>query len=175
MRTFKVITLAMMGLFLVNCDNSKPTVNNIKEQVQQTSSMVSDKVAELYEQTKSATQDALNNLKDGNYSLAQDAIIKGLNLRLPLDVDQNLTLVDVTKGNDIISYKYDLKGITKEGFQVESNQKNILNGLRALYCSKDATTNAIKLVFPNGASHNYYLNGEKVLTLDLKPGDCDSK
>ena len=135
MRTFKVITLAMMGLFLVNCDN----------------------------------------LKDGNYSLAQDAIIKGLNLRLPLDVDQNSTLVDVTKGNDIISYKYDLKGITKEGFQVESNQKNILNGLRALYCSKDATTNAIKLVFPNGASHNYYLNGEKVLTLDLKPGDCDSK
>ncbi|MCX8701299.1 hypothetical protein J3U11_09470 [Gilliamella sp. B2840] len=175
MRTFKVITLAMMGFFLVNCDNSKPPADNIKEQVTQTSSKVSDKVSELYEQTKSATQDALNNLKDGNYSLAQDAIIKGINLKLPLDVDQHSTLVDVTKMNDIISYQYDLKGITKDELQTEGNQRNILNSLRTLYCSKDATMNAIKLVFPNGASHNYYLNGEKVLTLDLKPSDCDAK
>lgn len=175
MKTFKVINLAIMCLFLVNCDNSKPTVDNIKEQVDQTSSQVSDKVIDLYEQTKSATQDALNKLKDGNYSLAQDIIIKCIKLNLPLDVDKNSTLVDVTKDNDIISYKYEVKDITRDALQVENNQKNLLNNLRALYCSKDTTINAIKLVFPNGASHNYYLNGEKVLTLDLKQSDCNAK
>lgn len=173
MNIFRIISLAIMGLFLVNCDNSKSTVNDIKQKVEETGSDVSDKAKNLVEQTKSESEDALYKLKEGNYSLAQDIVIKDLKQKLPSVIDENTTLVDVSKENNIINYKYDVKGITKEALQADNNQKSTLNNLLSIYCGKDIETKTLKLVFPDGADYNYFINDEKVLTLNLKPNNCN--
>ncbi|NUF26634.1 YtxH domain-containing protein [Gilliamella sp. ESL0254] len=205
MKLFKVISLAVVGLFLVNCDNSKSTANDMKQKAQQTgseisdkanqkgsdvsekakqmasdlsdqakqtSAAVSDKAKDLYEQTKSESEEIMNKLKDGNYSVAQDLVVKAIKTKLPVVVDQNTTLVDVSKGNNVIDYKYTVKDITKDALQTESNQKSVRTNLLGLYCSNNANMNTQRLVFPEGASHSYYINSEKVLTLDVKPSDC---
>lgn len=172
MKIFNLITLAVMGLMLVNCDNSKSTVNDIKQKVEQTSSDVNDKIKSLYDQTKSESEAALNKFKEGNYSLAQDEVIKVFKQNLPVVFDENTTLVDLSKGNNIIDYKYAIKGITKDVLQNEDNQKARLNNLLTIYCGNGTSMAALRLIFPDGASHNYYINDEKVLTLDMKPSDC---
>lgn len=175
MNIFRIIILAIMGFVLVNCDNSQSTVSDIKQKVEQTGSDVGDKAKDLIEQTKLQSEDVLNKIKEGNYSLAQDMLINDAKLKLPKSIDETTTLVDVSKENGIISYKYVVKGVTKEALQTESNQKSIFNNLLALYCDKDLSMKTLKLVFPDGASHNYYINDEKVLTMNLKPSDCNVK
>ncbi len=175
MKLFKVISLAVLGLFLVNCDNSKSTVNDLQQKAEQAGAEISDKAKDLYQQTKSQTQDILDKVKEGNYNLAQDLAIKGIKQELPLTIDQNTALVDVSKDDKTINYKYAVNGIAKEAFDSDSNQKMVFNKLLDVYCSKDVTVNAIKLAFPNGANHNYYINDDKVLSLNVKPSDCDNR
>ena len=67
MKLFKVISLAVLGLFLVNCDNSKSTVNDLQQKAEQAGAEISDKAKDLYQQTKSQTQDILDKVKEGNY------------------------------------------------------------------------------------------------------------
>ncbi|OCG01224.1 hypothetical protein [Gilliamella sp. wkB112] len=172
MKIFKVITLAMMGLFLVNCDNSKSTVSDIKQKVEQTSADINDKAKDLFARTQTASEDAINKIKDGNYKVAQDEVINGIKKQLPVVFDGNTTLVDVTNDNNIISYKYTVVGMTKDSLQNADTQKAMLNNLLALYCGKDATMKALQLVFTDGVSNNYYINDENVLSLNIKPSDC---
>lgn len=172
MKILKVTILVMMGLILVNCDNSKSTVNDIKEKVEQTSTEVNGKMKDLFEQTKLESENALSELKEGNYSVAQDGMLKVIKQNLPLAFDENTTLVDVSKDNNTINYKYEVKGITKDVLQNQDKQQSIFNNLLEFYCGEGVNSNALKLLFPDGASHNYYINDEDVLTLDVKPSDC---
>ncbi|OCG00628.1 YtxH domain-containing protein [Gilliamella sp. wkB308] len=175
MKFFKVITLALLGIFLVNCDNSKSTVDDIKQKVQQTGADISDKTQDYFEQAKEESNDILNKLKEGNYNLAQDAVIKNIKQTLPLNIDQNTSLVDVSKENNTINYKYDVKGVTPDDLKIENTQKTLLNNLLTDYCSSDLMKKALRLAFPEGATHNYYINNSNALTLNLKPSDCDGK
>ncbi|SCB89150.1 hypothetical protein [Gilliamella intestini] len=195
MKLFKVISLVVLGLFLVNCDNSKQKADDIKqqaeqtssemsdkanqvgaqisEQVKQVSSAVSDKVKDLYEQTKSEKDDMLNKVKEGNYSVAQSLMIKAIKTKLPASIDPSITLVDVSTDSNAIDYKYVVNNITKDALLAETNQKNLQNKLVAFYCGDDASMKTLRLVFPKGANHNYYINNDKVLSVDVKPTDCD--
>lgn len=175
MKFFKVISLALLSIFLVNCDNSKSTVDDIKQKVQQTGSDISNKTQDYFEQAKSETNDIMNKLKEGNYNFAQDAVIKNIKQTLPLNIDQNTSLVDVSKENNTINYKYDVKGMTKDDLKIENTQKTLLNNLLTDYCSSDLMKKALRLAFPEGATHNYYINNDNVLILSLKPSDCDDK
>lgn len=217
MKLFKVISLVVLGLFLVNCDNSKQKADDIKQQAEQTSSeisdkanqvgaqiseqanqlssqigdkasqlgsqigdqvkqassAVSDKVKDLYEQTKSEKEDMLNKVKEGNYSVAQSLMIKAIKTKLPATIDPNITLVDVSTESHAIDYKYVVNNMTKDALLAENNQKNLQNKLVALYCGDDASMKTLRLVFPKGANHDYYINNDKVLSVDVKPTDCD--
>lgn len=175
MKTYKVIVLSIMGLFLVNCDDSKSKMDDIKQQVVDTSSAVGDKAQDLYEKTKLETENILNQIKDGNYNLAQDLIIKAVKQKLPSNVDQNVTLVDVAKDDNMISYKYSVNNLTKDALQAQANQNAMLAKLKTFYCSKDIGISAIRSAFTQGETHNYYINNDKALTLTLKPSDCDNK
>ncbi|OCG44508.1 hypothetical protein A9G35_07995 [Gilliamella sp. Choc5-1] len=217
MKLFKVISLVVLGFFLVNCDNSKQKADDIKQQAEQTSSemsdkanqvgaqiseqanqlsdqigdkasqlgsqigdqvkqvssAVSDKVKDLYEQTKSEKDDMLNKVKEGNYSVAQSLMIKAIKTKLPVSIDPSITLVDVSTDSNAIDYKYVVNNITKDALLAETNQKNLQNKLVAFYCGDDASMKTLRLVFPKGANHNYYINNDKVLSVDVKPTDCD--
>ncbi|OCG18695.1 MULTISPECIES: YtxH domain-containing protein [unclassified Gilliamella] len=217
MKFFKVITLAVLGFFLVNCDNSKTTVDDIKQKaeqtgseigdkanqmssdavdkvkqmsadvsdkakeigaeisdkVKQTSATISDKAKDLYEQTKSEKEDMLNKVQEGNYSVAENLMIKAIKTKLPATIDQNTTLVDVSTDNKTINYKYVVNNSTKDALQAEGNQKEVRNKLIEFYCSDDSNMKTLRLVFPRGANHDYYINDDKVFSVDVKPNDCD--
>jgi gas vesicle protein len=239
MKLLKVITLAMLGFFLVNCDNSKSTTDDIKqkseqtgsemsdkagqlgsemgdkagqlgsemsdkasklgsqieekaeqlssqvsdkasqlgakvsEQVKQVSSAVSDKAQDLYEQTKSEKDDMLNKVREGHYGVAQDLMLKAIKTKLPATMDSSTTLVDVSAENNTINYKYNVNNITKDALQNESTQKEVKNNLIEFYCGDSASMKTLRLVFPRGANHNYYINNDKVFSVDVKPSDCE--
>ncbi|MWP47502.1 hypothetical protein [Gilliamella sp. Pas-s27] len=217
MKLFKVISLVVLGFFLVNCDNSKSKADDIKQQAEQTSSeindkanqvgsqisekasqlsseigdkasqlgskigdqvkqvssAISDKAKDLYEQTKSEKEDMLNKIKEGNYGVAQGLMIKAIKTKLPATIDSSMTLVDVSTDSNAINYKYVVNNITKDALLAETNQKNLQNKLVAFYCGDDASMKTLRLVFPRGANHNYYINDDKVFSVDVKPTDCD--
>ncbi|NUF48414.1 hypothetical protein [Gilliamella sp. ESL0250] len=217
MKLFKVITLAVLAIFLVNCDNSKSTVDDTKQKAEQTSSdmgdkvqqmgselsdnvkqmsadvsdkakeigaeisdkakqttaAISDKAKDLYEQTKSEKEDMLKKVQEGNYSVAENLMIKAIKAKLPATIDQNTTLVDVSTDNKTINYKYVVNNSTKDALQAESNQKELRNKLLDFYCGDDSSMKTLRLVFPRGANHDYYINDDKVFSVDVKPNDCD--
>ncbi|OCG68231.1 YtxH domain-containing protein [Gilliamella sp. Fer4-1] len=228
MKILKVITLAMLGFFLVNCDNSNSTTDDVKqkseqtgsemsdkagqlgseisdkasklgsqieekaeqlssqvsdktsqlsskvsEQAKQVSSAVIDKAQDLYEQTKSEKDDMLNKVRDGHYGVAQDLMLKAIKTKLPATIDTSITLVDVSAENNTINYKYNVNNITKDALQNESNQKEVKNNLIEFYCGDSASMKTLRLVFPRGANHNYYINNDKVFSVDVKPSDCE--
>ncbi|OCG71473.1 hypothetical protein A9G43_05205 [Gilliamella sp. Occ3-1] len=218
MKLFKVITMIVLGLFLINCDNSKSKTDDMKQKVEQTSSdisdkanqlgseigdkasqlgadisdkasqlgskiedqvkqvssAVSDKAKDLYEQTKSEKEYMLNKVEEGNYSVAQDMMIKAIKTKLPVTIDPSTTLVDVSTNSNEINYKYIVNNLTKDALQAESNQKNLKNKLVAFYCGDDSSMKTLRLVFPRGANYNYYINDDKVLSVDVKSSDCDN-
>jgi gas vesicle protein len=206
MKIVKVISLAVLGFSLVNCDNSKSKVDDIKQQgeqisseisdkaqqmgadisdkakqvssalgdkAQQLSTEVSDKAKDLYKQTESQSADIFNQVKEGNYKLAQDLIVNGVKTKLPVVVDQNTTLVEVSKGNDVINYKYLVKDTTKDALQTAGNQKEAQRKLLEFYCGDGVSMKALRLAFPAGAGHDYYINDDKVFSVSVKPSDCD--
>ncbi|MWP61762.1 hypothetical protein [Gilliamella sp. Pas-s25] len=217
MKLFKVTTLAVLGLFLVNCDNSKSNVDDIKQKSEQTGSQmsdnaqqvgsdlsdkvqqmsadvsdkakeigaeisdkakqttaaISDKAKDLYEQTKSEKEDMLKKIQEGNYSVAENLMIKAIKAKLPATIDQNTTLVDVSTDNKAINYKYVVNNTTKDALQAESNKKEVRNKLIESYCSDDSSMKTLRLVFPRGANYNYYINDDKVFSVDVKSTDCD--
>lgn len=217
MKLFKMITLVVLGLFLVNCDNSKSKTDDIEQQAKQTSSEVSDKAnqtgaeisdkanqlsseigdkasqlnakiedqvkqvssaisdkaKDLYEQTKSEKDEMLNKIEEGNYNVAQGLMIKAIKTKLPATIDSSVTLVDVSSDSNAINYKYIVNNITKDALQAKTNQKNLQDKLVAFYCGDDSSMKTLRLVFPRGANHNYYINDDKVFSVDVKPSDCD--
>ncbi|KFA58666.1 hypothetical protein A9G48_08740 [Gilliamella sp. wkB18] len=175
MKTLKVISLAIVGVFLVNCDNSGKTMGDLQQKIEQTGSDMGNKANDLYAQAKLETQEALDKLKEGNYGVAQDMIIKGIKQQLPMNTDQNTTLVDISKENNTINYKYVVKNINNDALQSDNNKNSLLSNLKSYYCGNDIIVKGIRLAFPDGSNYNYFINDEKVLTLNLKPSDCEAR
>lgn len=149
MKVLKISSLILMSLILVNCDNSKKASN------------------------ESASTDASQS-SSSDYNASQDLVINEVKKQLPLTVDPLTTLVDVSKENNAINYKYNIKGTPKDTLLLPDSQKAIFDNLKKAYCVDNQQVKALKSFFPNGAKHDYYIDDEKVVSLELTPTTCDA-
>lgn len=102
----------------------------------------------------------------------QDFAIKFVKKQLPIVYDENTTLVDISKNNDLLIYKYDIKNIDAEDFKSPEAEKLIRKDILELYCSDDKDIAQLKKAFSNGMQSDYYINNEMTLSITIKPADC---
>lgn len=102
----------------------------------------------------------------------QDFAIKYVKKQLPIVYDENTTLVDISKNNDLLIYKYDIKNIDGEDLKSPEAENLIRKDILELYCSDDKDIAQLKKAFSNGMQSDYYINNEMTLSITIKPTDC---
>ncbi|OCG10093.1 hypothetical protein A9G24_10755 [Gilliamella sp. App6-5] len=143
MKSLKTVPAILISLVLCSCDNSKSNAN-------QTSS---------------------DSSKNTELSRLQETIINEAKKMLPVKVDEKTNLIDITKENDLINYKYVIDS-SKDEISIPETQKMTTESLKTAYCNNSAQVKQLRDAFPNGVSHNYYINDEKLFSVQLTPASC---
>jgi hypothetical protein len=130
-------------------------------------------------QAKNVQQGDVNefNIKNSSESndVMQDFIIEAVKQKLPIVIDDFITLTDISKSNNKLIHKYEIKGIPKEPLVKEKSKQILFKKGLVRYCIDDLVVKMIRQAFSNGVSNNYYIDNEKIISLDFKPSDCDAK
>ncbi|SCB89129.1 hypothetical protein [Gilliamella intestini] len=175
MKDMKVTFAMLMGIILFGFNSSDAKIIDTQRTDIQENMDIVERGQNIIAQSTPEKIKQFNDQKDGDYSFAQDSVVAGIKEKLPIVVDKFTMFDDISKDNNKLIYKYIIKGIPKEMILLKQNQLSVLNSLVTLYCGNDPNVKALKLLFPNGVSHNYYFANEKIMSFDLKPSDCDSK
>lgn len=146
MKALKTTALILMSFALFGCDNTKSAAKE-----------------------KAASESSQNS----QLSKEQDEYIKQVKKLLPAKFNQNASVVEVTKENNILNQKYIIE-IPKKNLSIPKTQKMATELLAKLYCSNSQQATEIKRLFPDGANHNYYIGDELLFTVKLKPDSCDA-
>jgi hypothetical protein len=145
MKSLKTVSAILISLVLCSCDNSKSDTN----------------------------QASNNSSKNTELSLLQETIINEAKKMLPVKVDAKTNLIDITKDNDLINYKYVIDS-SKDEVSISDTQKMTTESLKTLYCSNSPQVQQLRDAFPNGVSHNYYIHDEKLFSVQLTPASCNT-
>ncbi|ELQ9312165.1 protein K [Serratia marcescens] len=147
-------TLILTVFFTSGCDNSS-------------------KLEEITSQSTEEKIQQFNELKDNDTSAFQKVIVSETKKQLPLLVDENTLMVDVSTDGNAISYKYVIKGIPEsvinDQFWQEAMQRNVKNN----YCLSDSKVKLFRGLFPNGVIYNYYRNDSLVYKFKMLESMCD--
>ncbi|MFQ0970492.1 protein K [Gilliamella sp. BG1] len=175
MKGMKVTFVMLMGIILFGFNNSEAKVIGTQRTGIQENMDIVERGQNIIAQSTPEKIKEFNEQKDGDYSFAQDSVVAGIKEKLPIVIDKFTMFNDISKDNNKLIYKYIIKGLPKDVILLKQNQQSVLKTIVTLYCGNDPNVEALKLIFPNGVSHNYYLENEKIMSFDLKPSDCDSK
>ncbi|WP_085247468.1 hypothetical protein [Gilliamella mensalis] len=175
MKGMKATVVMFMAIILFGFDNSEAKVIDTEQTDIQENMDIVERGIKIMTQSTPEKIKQFNNQKDSDYSFAQDSVVAGIKEKLPIVVDKFTMFDDISRNNNKLIYKYIMKGLPKEVILLKQNQQSVLNKIVTLYCGNDPNVKALKLLFPNGVSYNYYLANEKIMSFDLKPSDCDSK
>jgi hypothetical protein len=143
MKSLKTVSAILISLVLCSCDNSKTDANK-------------------------AVGDSSKNTE---LSRLQETIINEAKKMLPVKVDAKTNLIDITKDNDLINYKYVIDS-SKDEVSIPDTQKMTTESLKTLYCSNSSQVKQFRDAFPNGVSHNYYINDEQLFSVKLTAASC---
>ncbi|OCG37831.1 hypothetical protein [Gilliamella sp. Gris1-4] len=143
MKGLKPVIAILMSLVLFGCDNSKSDANK-------------------------AVGDSSKNT---DLSLLQNTIINEAKKMLPVKIDAKTNLVEITKDNDLLNYKYIINA-SKDELSISDTQKQTAETLKNLYCGNNPQLKQFRNAFPNGVSHNYYINDEQLFSVKLTPASC---
>ncbi|WP_141674308.1 hypothetical protein [Gilliamella sp. wkB108] len=149
MKFLKILALFFMSFILVNCDNSKSDSTN--------------------------TDSSKTSQSSQNYDASQAVVIAEAKKQLPIKVDQITTLVDIFAKDNFINYKYQITETPKDALLVPESQQIILDNIRQTYCSDLPEIKSLRAFFPNGANYHYYIDDEKIFSLQLTPASCQAK
>ncbi|BEM75170.1 hypothetical protein SME36J_45930 [Serratia marcescens] len=149
-------TLILTVFFTSGCDNSS-------------------KMEEIKSQSTEEKIQQFNELKDNDTSAFQKVIVSEMKkqLQLPLLIDENTLMVDVSTDGDAISYKYVIKGIPASVINDQIWQESMQRNVKNTYCLDDSKVKLIRELFPNGVIYNYYRNDSLVYKFKVLEAMCD--
>lgn len=150
MKSLKILALFFMSFILVNCDNSKADSN-------------------------STDNSKTSQLSENKYAASQALVITEAKKQLPIKIDQLTTLVDIFAKDNFINYKYVVTETPKDALLIPESQQIILDNIRRTYCSDLPEIKSLRSFFPNGSNYDYYIDDEKIFSLQLTPSSCDKK
>jgi hypothetical protein len=156
MKGIKATVVMLMGIILFGFANSEAKVIDTQQADIQENMDIVDRGIKIIAQSTPEKIKQFNNQKNSDYSFAQDSVVAGIKEKLPIVVDKFTMFDDISKDNNKLIYKYIMKGMPKEVVLLKQNQQSVLNTIVTLYCGNDPNVKALKLLFPNGVSHNYY-------------------
>ncbi len=169
-KNLTLATLASTVIILLGCDD--PSKGKDSEVDRQTGNLKQESKI-IHHKSKKERVQKFYDLKDEDSSGAQEIIVSEMKQNLPLFIDENTLMVDVSIDDNVFSYKFVIKrtplAMINSRFWQEALQENI----RSNYCIDDSNVQMFRGVFSGGAVYNYYLSDRLVYRYKIIPSDCD--
>ena len=98
-------------------------------------------------------------------------LFRSLKQILPIKFNDNLIWFDIEADSNVLVYKTEVKGITKEDLLTSENIKKIGKAITEIYCQDNVQMKNVKKYFSEGVEFMFYVEGQKLLILK-SPADC---
>lgn len=113
-----------------------------------------------------------NKTDDSDYY--REAAISVVKKILPITLDEYTTLSDVNAEGNVVVYKYEINGITPDEFLLPDIRELVKQAIVESYCSDSPQIRKLKKYFNEGAKYTYYIDGKRILIVDVTT-DCSFK
>lgn len=97
----------------------------------------------------------------------REAAISVVKKILPITLDEYTTLSDVNAEGNVIVYQYEINGMTPDEFLLPDNRELVKKAIVKSYCSDSPQIRKMKKYFNEGAKYTYYIDGKRILIVDV--------
>lgn len=169
----KLVWLLLGSVLLAGCS---PDVEEKTKNEQSSESAKNSELKHRYDEIKAnSTEDkinAFNEKGDDDPTLLREMFLSDMAQSLPMLIDDVTLLTEVTAKDDMLFYRYTIKGIPDNILEGDSWQQNMRDVLDKSYCGKDTGIKILHGMFPAGITHNYYKSDKLIFTYLVTPAGC---
>lgn len=109
-----------------------------------------------------------------NDSQVQLLLLQNIKSRLPLKLDANTTLVDVSITNEMLDFMHEIKDIPVDKFNDPRREKIVHDFSVIKYCEREPNDAMLKAFFQKGFNYIYYIGDKQVLNIHVDKSDCET-